>query len=62
MDEKEVKGKLDKLKGRAKEVMGEITGDRSKKAEGAYDRGKGAVKEKTGEAQRKLDEESEDNE
>jgi uncharacterized protein YjbJ (UPF0337 family) len=35
----------DKIKGKAKKAQGEITGDRSKKAEGTFDELKGRVKE-----------------
>ena len=37
---------IDKLKGKAKQVEGSITGDRSKQAEGIIDEKKGALKEK----------------
>jgi uncharacterized protein YjbJ (UPF0337 family) len=37
---------LDKIKGKAKKLRGEITGDEAKKAEGKLDELKGQVKEK----------------
>jgi uncharacterized protein YjbJ (UPF0337 family) len=37
---------FDKLKGKAKKAQEAITGDRSKKAEGALDEAKGKAKEK----------------
>ena len=44
------KGKIDKGKGRAKEALGDLTGDKSMKREGRADRIGGAVKEKAGDA------------
>ena len=38
-------GKIDKLKGEAKESWGKATGDRSTEAEGKLDKAKGNVKE-----------------
>ena len=52
----EIKGKVDNLKGRAKQAFGAITGDKKKEAEGAAERVKGAAQEKVGEIKRKLDE------
>jgi uncharacterized protein YjbJ (UPF0337 family) len=37
---------IDKAKGKAKQVYGSITGDRSKQAEGVVDEKKGQMKEK----------------
>ena len=39
-------GKGDNLKGRAKEAVGDLTGDRGMKREGKVDRAGGKVKEK----------------
>ena len=39
-------GKIDKAKGRVKEAIGDLTGDRSMKREGKRDRAAGSVKEK----------------
>jgi uncharacterized protein YjbJ (UPF0337 family) len=50
----EIKGKVDNLKGRAKQAAGSISGDKGLEAEGAAQRIKGAVQEKVGEAKRKL--------
>ena len=41
-------GAVDKLKGRAKEAAGSVTGDDNKKAEGRSDQTKGTAKEKLG--------------
>jgi uncharacterized protein YjbJ (UPF0337 family) len=37
---------IDKAKGKAKQVYGSVTGDRSKQAEGVVDEEKGELKEK----------------
>jgi uncharacterized protein YjbJ (UPF0337 family) len=50
----EVKGKMENLKGRAKQAAGAVAGDKELEAEGAFERGKGAVQEKVGEVKRKL--------
>ena len=41
-------GTMDKLKGRAKEAAGALTGDEEMKAEGRSEQTKGTVKEKKG--------------
>ncbi len=41
-------GAVDKIKGRAKEATGSVTGDEEKKAEGRSEQTKGAAKEKLG--------------
>ena len=41
-------GALDKLKGRAKEAAGAVTGDEAAKSEGRSDQAKGTAKEKKG--------------
>jgi uncharacterized protein YjbJ (UPF0337 family) len=48
MNKDQVKGKIDNLKGRAKEAAGALTGDKKTQAEGAADRIKGAVQKKVG--------------
>jgi uncharacterized protein YjbJ (UPF0337 family) len=55
----EIKGKVDNLKGRAKQAAGSLSGDKKLEAEGAAERIKGAVQEKVGEAKRKLRENEE---
>jgi uncharacterized protein YjbJ (UPF0337 family) len=61
-NEDEVKGKLENLKGRAKEAAGAITGDKKLEAEGAVDRVKGAAREKVGEIERKISKPEDDEE
>ncbi|HEY0708828.1 MAG TPA: CsbD family protein [Polyangia bacterium] len=51
---KELDGKLENLKGRAKQAAGTVTGDKELEAEGAVDRAKGAVKEGFEKAKRNL--------
>ena len=41
-------GAMDKVKGKAKEAAGAVTGDKDKKAEGRSDQTKGTYKEKKG--------------
>jgi uncharacterized protein YjbJ (UPF0337 family) len=41
-------GAMDKLKGRAKEAAGAVTGDETKKSEGKADQNEGTFKEKKG--------------
>ena len=48
------KGKAENLKGRVKQAVGTITGDKGLEAEGLVDRVKGTVREKVGEAKRKI--------
>lgn len=62
MDEKKEKlaGKLENLKGRAKEAGGALTGDRRTEAEGLAERVKGAGREKIADAKRRFEDESDD--
>jgi len=55
MNDDELKGKGENLKGRIKQAGGALTGNKKMEASGAMDRAKGAVKEKLGEVKRKLD-------
>jgi uncharacterized protein YjbJ (UPF0337 family) len=48
MDKKNLEGKIDKLKGKVKEIGGVATDDRDLEAEGKFDRIKGEVKEGLG--------------
>jgi len=43
-------GTLEKAKGRAKEAIGGVTGDKKKKSEGRSEQTKGTVKDKLGKA------------
>ncbi|MEU6926228.1 MULTISPECIES: CsbD family protein [unclassified Streptomyces] len=47
-------GAKDKLKGKAKEAMGKMTGDRRKQAEGKTDQAKGQAKEAMGSAEERT--------
>ncbi|MFE6664975.1 CsbD family protein [Streptomyces sp. NPDC057697] len=47
-------GAKDKLKGKAKEAMGKMTGDRRKQAEGKADQVKGQAKEAMGKAEERA--------
>ncbi|MFC8124179.1 CsbD family protein [Streptomyces sp. NPDC057302] len=44
------KGGMDKIKGKAKEMGGKVTGDREKQAEGKMDQAKGEAKKAMGDA------------
>ena len=48
----QVKGKVENLKGRAKQAFGTVTGNKSAEAEGLGERLKGAAREKVGEIKR----------
>ncbi len=52
MNDDELKGKGENLKGRVKQAAGSVSGDKKLEAEGLVDRAKGAVKEKIGEVKR----------
>jgi uncharacterized protein YjbJ (UPF0337 family) len=47
-------GAFDKIKGKAKEAFGDVTGDDSKKAEGEGDQTKGELKQTKGDAKDKA--------
>jgi uncharacterized protein YjbJ (UPF0337 family) len=49
-------GKTDQVKGRAKEAVGNLTGDKDLQSEGKVDRRAGETKEKLGHANEKIDE------
>jgi uncharacterized protein YjbJ (UPF0337 family) len=49
-----VEGKMDKGKGRAKEAVGDLTGNKSMKRKGRADRAGGTAKEKVGDAADKV--------
>ncbi|GAA1294934.1 hypothetical protein GCM10009647_006460 [Streptomyces sanglieri] len=48
-------GAKDKLKGKAKEAMGKMTGDRRKEAEGKMDQAKGRAKDAMGDAEERAE-------
>jgi uncharacterized protein YjbJ (UPF0337 family) len=49
-----IEGKKDKAKGRVKEAVGDLTGNKSMKNEGRADRAGGSAKEKIGDAADKV--------
>jgi uncharacterized protein YjbJ (UPF0337 family) len=49
-------GKTDQVKGRAKEAVGSLTGDKALESEGKVDRRAGETKEKLGHANEKINE------
>jgi len=49
-------GKTDQAKGKAKEAVGDLTGNKDLKAEGTADRKAGEVKEQVGKVEKKVDE------
>ena len=49
-------GKADQLKGKAKEAVGDLTGNKDLKSEGKADRRAGEAKEKVGDAREKIEE------
>ncbi|GAL75778.1 protein YjbJ [Nonlabens ulvanivorans] len=54
MSDKELEGKWDQAKGKAKEEFGKLTDDKSTEAEGKTEQVKGEIKEGLGEAKRKI--------
>ena len=51
---REIKGKVDNIKGRVKEAIGALSGNKETQAEGTVERVAGAANEKVGEAERKV--------
>jgi uncharacterized protein YjbJ (UPF0337 family) len=56
MRQQEVGGKVKKAKGKVKEAVGILTGDRKMEREGSLQRAQGAVEEGLGKARRKVGE------
>jgi uncharacterized protein YjbJ (UPF0337 family) len=56
MGQQEKRGKVNQLKGRAKEAAGIATSDKALEREGSRQRTKGAVQESLGKARRKVGE------
>jgi uncharacterized protein YjbJ (UPF0337 family) len=54
MNDEQVSGKLDQLKGNVKEGAGKLTGDRETEAEGLGDQLKGKIKETFGDVKEKI--------
>lgn len=50
-NENKIKGKMDKVRGEAKDQYGRLVDDKGKRVSGKMDKIKGEIKEKLGEAQ-----------
>jgi uncharacterized protein YjbJ (UPF0337 family) len=59
MNKDEIKGVAQNIKGRVKEAIGNLTGDKKAEASGAAERAKGAAEKKVGEIKKELDEDTE---
>jgi uncharacterized protein YjbJ (UPF0337 family) len=55
MNSDELKGKMENLKGRARQALGTLTGNKKEEAEGIADRVEGAAREKVGEVKDAAD-------
>ena len=51
---REIKGKVDNIKGRVKEAIGALSGHKETQVEGTVERAAGAANEKIGEVERKV--------
>jgi len=60
MNRDEIKGKVENVKGRAKEAAGVLTGNRRLESEGKDERDAGAAREGAGRVRRKVGEAVED--
>ena len=60
MNRDEIKGKVENVKGRAKEAAGVLTGNRRLESEGKDERNAGAAREGAGRVRRKVGEAVED--
>lgn len=60
MSQEETRGKAEQIKGRVKEAVGIVTGNRELEQQGAQQRAAGAVREGVGSARRKIGELVED--
>ena len=56
MKQQEARGTVKKVKGKVKEAVGILSGDRKLEQEGSLQRAEGAVQEKLGKAHRKVGE------
>ena len=52
---RELKGRVENIKGRVKEAIGSISGNKHTQAEGTAERAAGAANEKVGDVEGKLD-------
>jgi uncharacterized protein YjbJ (UPF0337 family) len=57
MDKGELKGKAENIKGRIKQAVGSMAGNKKLEAEGLAERAKGAAREKVGQAKEELEDE-----
>jgi uncharacterized protein YjbJ (UPF0337 family) len=57
---REIKGKVDNLKGRMKEAFGTLSGNKESEAKGAAERASGAAEEKVAEVEKKIRQPSEE--
>jgi uncharacterized protein YjbJ (UPF0337 family) len=55
-EERVVAGKTDQMKGKAKEAVGDLTGNKDLKSEGKADRQAGEAKEEIGKVEEKVEE------
>lgn len=60
MTHQETKGQVKQVKGRIKEAVGIVTGDKKLEKEGSHDRAVGGIQEAAGKATRKVGEAVED--
>ena len=60
MNRNELEGKKENVKGRVKEAVGALTGNKKLESEGANERAEGAARERIGKASRKVGEAIED--
>lgn len=60
MDELQIKGNWNKIKGKAKEIYGDITDDQLTEYEGKYDQLVGYLQDKTGKARDEITSQLED--
>jgi uncharacterized protein YjbJ (UPF0337 family) len=60
MNRDQIKGKIDNLKGRVKEALGAVGGDKRTEAEGFGERVKGAVQKKFGDAKHAVSRDDDD--
>jgi uncharacterized protein YjbJ (UPF0337 family) len=51
---RDIKGKVDNIKGRVKEAIGALSGNKEAQAEGTVERTAGAANEKAAEVERKV--------
>lgn len=54
MNNDELKGKAENLKGRVKQAVGSLAGDKRTEGEGLFDRVRGALRERFGKAKRET--------